>query len=71
MSILNQIKELFSKLDDSTRKISSLEEPISVATQCDTEEVKRGKTLFGYKGSRSYNSYRNFEKSEEHCDSLS
>ena len=32
-----------------TRKISALEETISVANQCNTEEVKRGKTLFGYK----------------------
>ena len=31
--ILNEWK----KLDDSTRKISSLEETISVANQCDTE----------------------------------
>ena len=30
-SILNQNKELISKLDDSTRKISSLEETISAA----------------------------------------
>ena len=44
-SILNQNKELISKLDDSTRKISSLEE-ISVANQCITEKPKRGKTLF-------------------------
>ena len=29
--------------DDSTRKISSLEETISVANQCDTEEVKEVK----------------------------
>ena len=45
-SILNQNKELITKLHDSTRKISSLEEAISVAYQCVTEEVKRGKTLF-------------------------
>ena len=30
-SFLNQNKELISKLDDSTRKISSLEETISAA----------------------------------------
>ena len=48
-SILKKNKELISKLDESTRKISSLEETISVANQCDTEEIKRGKTLFGYK----------------------
>ena len=46
VSILNQNKELISKLDDSTRKISSLEEIISVANQCVTEKPKRGKTLF-------------------------
>ena len=45
-SILNQNKELISKLDDSTRKISSLEEIISVESQCVTEKPKRGKTLF-------------------------
>ena len=45
-SILNQNKELISKLDHSTRKISSLEETISAANQCVTEKVKRGKTLF-------------------------
>ena len=45
-SILNQNKELISKLDDSTRKISSLEETISAANQCVIEKVKRGKTLF-------------------------
>ena len=45
-SILNQNKELISKLDDSTRKISSLEEIISVVNQCVTEKPKRGKTLF-------------------------
>ena len=39
-SILNQNKELISKLDDSTRKISSLEETISTANQCVTEKVK-------------------------------
>ena len=46
VSILNQNKELISKLDDSTRKISSLEEIISVESQCVTEKPKRGKTLF-------------------------
>ena len=45
-SILNQNKELISKLDDSTRKISLLEETISAANQCVIEKVKRGKTLF-------------------------
>ena len=45
-SILNQNKELISKLDDLTRKISSLEETISAANHCVTEKVKRGKTLF-------------------------
>ena len=45
-SILNQNKELISKLGDLTRKISSLEETISVANQCVTENPKRGKTLF-------------------------
>ena len=45
-SILNQNKELISKLDDSTRNISSLEETISAANLCVTEKVKRGKTLF-------------------------
>ena len=44
--ILNQSKELISRLDDLTRKISSLEETISAANQCVTEKVKRGKTLF-------------------------
>ena len=45
-SILNQNKDLISKLGDLTRKISSLEETISVANQCVTEKAKRGKTLF-------------------------
>ena len=44
--ILNQNKEIISELDDSTRKISSLEETISVANQFVTEEVKEGKTFF-------------------------
>ena len=44
-SILNKNKVIL-KLDDSTRKISSLEEIISVANQCVTEKPKRGKTLF-------------------------
>ena len=49
-SILNKNKELIPKRDDSTRKFSSLEEFISVANQpIITEEVKRGKTLFGCK----------------------
>ena len=48
-SILNENKELISKLNESTRQISSLEETTSVANQRDTEEVKRGKTLFSYK----------------------
>ena len=39
-SILNQNKELISKLGDLTRKISSLEETISVANQCVTEKAK-------------------------------
>ena len=45
-SILNQNKELTSKLYDLTRKMSSLEETISAANQCVTGEVKRGKNLF-------------------------
>ena len=45
-SILNENKELTSKLYDLTRKISSLEETISAANQCVTGKVKRGKTLF-------------------------
>ena len=35
---LNQNKELISKLDNSSRKVSSLEENISVANQCVTED---------------------------------
>ena len=45
-SILNQNKELISKLDHSTRKISSLEETLSAVNQCVTEKVKRGKISF-------------------------
>ena len=45
-SILSQSKELISKLDGSTREISSLEETISAANQRVTDKVKRGKTLF-------------------------
>ena len=37
-SILNQIKELVSKRDDSSRKISSFEETISVENQRVTED---------------------------------
>ena len=50
-----------------------MEETISVANQCDTEEVpkKEVKLSSVTKGSRSYNSYRNLKKGEEHCDSLS
>ena len=39
---LNQNKELNSKLDNSSRKTSSLEEYISVGNQCVTED----KSLF-------------------------
>ena len=35
---LNQSKELNSKLDNSSRKTSSLEEHISVGNQCVTED---------------------------------
>ena len=45
-SILSQSNELISKLDDSAREISSLEETISAANQRVTDKVKRGKTLF-------------------------
>ena len=45
-SILNQNKELISKLDHSTRKISSLEETLSAVNQRVTEKVKRGKISF-------------------------
>ena len=44
-SILNQNKELISKLDDSTSKNSLLEEIIFVVNQCVIEKPKRGKTL--------------------------
>ena len=42
-SILNQNTELISKLDDSTRKISSMEEIIFQISV--TEKTKRGKIL--------------------------
>ena len=43
-SAVNQNKELVSKLDDLSRKLSSLEKTISVANQFFAEGVKGGKT---------------------------
>ena len=65
-SILKQNKELISNSKDLSRKISSLEEPVSVANQCVIGELSSVT-----KGSNCYNPYRNLQKNEMHCDSLS
>ena len=58
-AILNQNKELISKLDNSTRKVWK---NLSVANQCITKEVKRGKLSLVANVSRDYNSHRNCKK---------
>ena len=61
-AILNQNKELISKLDNSTRKVWK---NLSVANQCITKEVKRGKLSFVANASRDYNSHRNCKKKKK------
>ena len=55
--ILKQNKELISNFKDLSRKISSLEDPVSVANQCVIGELSSVT-----KGSNCYNSYRNLKK---------
>ena len=61
-AILNQNKELISKLDNSTRKVWK---NLSVANQSITKEVKRGKLSLVANTSRDYNSHRNCKKKKK------
>ena len=61
-AILNQNKELISKLDNSTRKVWK---NFSVANQCITKEVKRGKLSLVANASRDYNSHRNRKRKKK------
>ena len=64
---LNQNKELISKLESSTRKVWK---NVSVANQCITKEVKRGKLSSAANASRDYNSHKNRRKKEEKSTKL-
>ena len=61
-AILDQNKELISKVDNSTRKVWK---NLSVANQRITKEVKRGKLSLVANASRDYNSHRNRKRKKK------